>query len=461
MKDASWRGKTSVVPMKTMRFVLVPMLALMSPLYCLAQPQTAAPWSLESVVGMAREQRQDIIAARARADAARERPAIVSALEDPMLAPSIDHYPFDRMDSEEPMPASTEPPMEGEPAPAPIATSSDDNDRRYDWSVSIEQRFPLSKVLTHRRHAAEADAEKAAAEADRMALDVELDAITAFYMVQEKRRMVTVVQQQIALARQFVNAANARYGSGSGNQSEVLRVEVEVARLESSARALQAGIRSAEAMLNTNIGRDTGMPVPDLVSPKLDNPLPSRDEVSAAALRQRPELQMGNAELSRAMADVQAMRSMYSPMGMVRVGYASTMAEGKGAMLMVGVSLPIWRDKLRGGVAEARAMERMASADLESMKRMVEGDAIAARDQLDVAQIQYLALRDDVVPRAQRLIQPTLSVYASGQGTLFAVIEAAQALWDVEAEFVMAETALGVAWARLDRMTGTTKDHTP
>lgn len=273
--------------------------------------------------------------------------------------------------------------------------------------------------------------------------------------------MATVIQQQIALARQFVNAANARYGSGSGNQSEVLRVEVEVARLESSARALQAGIRSAEAMLNTSIGRDTGMPVPDLVSPKLDNPLPSRDEVSAAALQQRPELQMGNAELSRAMADVQAMRSMYSPMGMVRVGYASTMAEGKGAMLMVGVSLPIWRDKLRGGVAEARAMERMASADLESMKRMVEGDAIAARDQLEVTQIQYLALRDDVVPRAQRLIQPTLSVYASGQGTLFAVIEAAQALWDVEAEFVMAETALGVAWARLDRMTGTTKDHTP
>jgi outer membrane protein TolC len=91
----------------------------------------------------------------------------------------------------------------------------------------------------------------------------------------------------------------------------------------------------------------------------------------------------------------------------------------------------------------------------------VQGDAIGARDQLEAAQIQYLALRDDVVPRAQRLIQPTLSVYASGQGNLLAVIEAAQALWDVEAEFVMAETALGVAWARLDRMTGTTKDQTP
>src|SRR3990167_7296527 len=218
MTNADWRGETCIMPMKATRFVFLPLLAMLVPGLCLAQPEMPAPWPLEAVVDMAREQRQEIIAARARADAARERPVIVSALEDPMLAPSIDHYPFDRMASEEPMPASTEPPMEGEPASAPIATSSDDNDRRYDWSVSIEQRFPLSKVLTHRRHAAEADAEKAAAEADRMALDVELDAIIAFYMVQEKRRMVTVVQQQIALARQFVNAANARYGSGSGNQ---------------------------------------------------------------------------------------------------------------------------------------------------------------------------------------------------------------------------------------------------
>lgn len=459
MSRADQRGETSFILMKAMCFVLMPMLALMPPVHGLAQSETAAPWPLEAVVDMAREQRQEITAARARADAARARPAIVSALEDPMLAPSIDHYPFDKMESAESMSVSTEPPMEGESIP--LAPAGDGNDRRYDWSVSIEQRFPLSKVLTHRRRAAEADAAKAAAEADRLTLDVELDAINAFYMVQEKRRMAMVVQQQIALARQLVNAANARYGSGSGNQTEVLRMEVEVARLESSARALKAGIRSAEAMLNASIGRDTAMPVPDLVSPKLDNPLPSRDEVATAALRQRPELQMGNAELSRAMADVQAMRSMYSPMGMVRVGYASTMAEGKGAMLMVGVSLPIWREKLRGGLAEARAMERMAHADLTAMKRMVQSEAIAARDQLEEVQIQYLALRDDVVPRTRRLIQPTLSVYASGQGNLSAVIEAAQALWNAEAEFVMAETTLGVAWARLDRMTGTTKDQTP
>ena len=51
------------------------------------------------------------------------------------------------------------------------------------------------------------------------------------------------------------------------------------------------------------------------------------------------------------------MRSMYKPMAMVRVGRASTMAEGPGAMLMIGVSVPIWRERLRSGVAEAKAID--------------------------------------------------------------------------------------------------------
>jgi len=412
-------------------------------------------WDVGHVVQMALEKRPEITAARERVEAARARPAIVSALEDPMLSPAIDHYPFDVMKND--APASTEDTdMEGEPEAMP-ATTGDDNGR-YDWSISIEQRFPLSKILTHRRDAAVADISKVDAEAERTALEIELDAVSAFYMLNEKRRMANVVDEQIKLAHQFVSAASARYSAGNGNPSEVLRVEVEVARLESSRRALQEEIRAAETMLNTSVSRAPDMPVPELVLPELDTPIPPKDSVVTSALARRPELRIGNAEIARASADIKAMQAMYAPMGMVRLGYASTMAEGRGAMLMVGVSLPIWREKLRSGVSEARAMERMARADYEGMLRMIKGEAISARDQLSAARIQYLTSRDEVVPRARRLIAPTLSAYSSGQGSLLAVIEAAQALWGAQAEAVMAETALGLSWARFHRMTGITKE---
>ena len=75
---------------------------------------------------------------------------------------------------------------------------------------------------------------------------------------------------------------------------------------------------------------------------------------------------------------MQVMRDMFRPMATIRTGPAYTMAEGRGWMAMVGISLPIWRGKLRAGVAEAEAMRAMSEADLRAMTRMIEGDAAVA-----------------------------------------------------------------------------------
>lgn len=388
------------------------------------------PLRVEDVPRIAREQRAEVAAARARARAADQRPAIVSALEDPMISPAIDHYPYEMMKEE------------------------GGSGRRYDWSVTVEQRFPLSGIRGHRRRSAQAEAARLWADTDRTALDVELDAMTAFLMLYERRRMVEVVDQQLALAHQFVTAAAARYAAAVGNQADVLRAEVEVARLDAARQALAAEVRAAEAMLNAGLGRPVDASVPQLARPITDAAPPPWETVHAQALQRRPELHAGEAEIEQARAEVDVMRAMYLPMGMVRGGQASTMAEGRGGMLMVGVSIPIWRERLRAGLGEARAMEDMARADWQAMRRMIEGEAAAARNQVEAARTRFVAFRDEVVPRAQSAVTPALANYAAGQGSLAAVIDAAQALWSAQGELVMAETNLGLAWARLQRTTG-------
>lgn len=392
------------------------------------------PLRLEDVPRIAREQRAEIAAAQARARAAEQRPAIVSALEDPMLSPAIDHYPYEMMEG---------------------------GGRRYDWSLVVEQRFPLSGILGHRRRSAEAEAARLRAETGRVALDVELDAVTAFFMLFERRRMADVLDRQLELARQFVTATAARYAGGTGSQADILRAEVEVARLDAARQALAAEARAAEAMLNAALNRPAEVPVPQLVHPVLDAVAPPEEAVRRQALDRRPELQAGKTEIERARAEVEVMRAMYLPMGMVRIGQASTMAAGRGAMLMAGVSIPLWRERLRAGVGEARAMEDMARADWQGMQRMIEGEAAAARNQVVAARTRFMAFRDEVVPRAQRAVTPALANYAAGQGGLTAVIEAAQALWSAQGDLVMAETGLGLAWARLHRTTGAWEQAAP
>jgi outer membrane protein TolC len=250
-----------------------------------------------------------------------------------------------------------------------------------------------------------------------------------------------------------VSAANARYGSGTSPQSDVLRAEVEVARLDALARALVGEVRGAEAMLNTSLALDADMPVPALATLALPQTVPAWSVIKAA-LSSRPELAAGRAEIARADADVQVMRDMYRPMATIRTGPSYTMAEGRGWMAMVGLSLPIWRSKLRAGVAEAQAMRSMAEADLRATARMIEGEAAVAVSQLQAARDRQTALNTDVLPRARMSIEPAVASYASGQLPLVSVIEAIQALWLVQSDLIAADTQLGLAWARLGRAIG-------
>jgi cobalt-zinc-cadmium efflux system outer membrane protein len=397
-----------------------------SPFVAAALAQAPAPpLTLEKVVETAVLQRGEIAAARARADASAQRPAIEGALEDPMISPSIDHYPFDMMEGEE--------------------------GGRYDWSVSIEQRLPLSGLRGHKRRAARAQAAGDAALAERTTLDVVAEAQRAFFMLRERRQMSDVIDRQLALARQVIDSAAARYSSGTGAQAEVLRAEVDAASLTAERASIAAQIRGAEAMLNVAMGLPATTPVGELVEPGAAE-VPAR--ALADALDRRPELRQGEAEVERALADIEVMRSMYKPMVTIRAGRASTMAEGPGAMLMIGVSVPLWRGRLRAGVAEARFMERMARADLDAMKLMVSGEVTAAVEELRAARELSRSLQVDVIPRASMAVDAALAAYSSGRGTLVSVTDAGSALWRARAQSVMAEARVGVAAIALQRALG-------
>ncbi len=386
------------------------------------------PLGLEDVLAYGRTHRQEIAAARARARAAAERPAIVSALEDPMIMASIDHLPFM---------------LHG-----------------VDASLMVEQRFPLSGVRGHRQRAAEADAQRFRADSKRVSQDVQLDAARSFLMLHERRQMARVLDEQIALARQFTAAASARYSSGAGNQPEVLLAEIEVARFEGSIRVIRAEVAAAEAMLNASLGRPADAVVPPLESTPVIIEPKAWAVVRETTLRRRPELEVGRAEISRSEAEISEMDSMYWPMGMIRTGPAYTMSDRWGWMLTIGLSIPLQRARLNAGAREAEAMNSMARADLAAMTRMAEGEAATARSQVLAARERLLSLRNDVLPRARQAIDPSVSAYGAGTMPLVSVLDTAQALWSLEAELVSAEFELGLAWARLQRAQGQFEEDT-
>lgn len=387
-----------------------------------AQVTLPSPLALHDVVRLAGERRQEIEAARARARAGEARPLLAAALPDPMVSPAIDHLPFG---------------FEG-----------------ANVSVTIEQQFPLSAIRGHRRAAALAGLDRLRADTSRTGLDVGLEAATAFLMLHERRRTQTLVSEQLTFARDLVTATNVRYAAGTAPQSDVLRAEVEVARLDAQAIALAGSVRGAELMLATVLALDLPASIPLLAAPRLESPLPAWPAIRSL-VDARPEIAAQRAEVARAAAEVDVMRDMFRPMATVRTGPAYTMTEGRGWMAMVGLSVPLWRSKLRAGVAEADAMRAMAAADLQAMTRMLEGEAAVAGAEVQAAADRQRALVSNVLPRARLALDPAVAGYAAGQLPLVSVIEAIQALWLIQADVIAADLELGLAQARLGRAIGT------
>lgn len=380
------------------------------------------PLRLADVMRIARWGRPEVSAARERARAASFRPGQVSALDDPMVVGSIDHLPLSLVG--------------------------------VNASVMVEQTFPLSHIRRHRARAAEAEAAKLRAAAASVALDVELDAASALLMVHQTRQMRDVLRGQRELAGQLVSAAGARYAANQGSQAEVLRAETELARLNGEEQALAAETASAEAMLRAALGRPPTEPIPAVVIGAERQDPPDLTEALAHARRRRPELAAMRAEIDQADAEVDVMRSMYWPMARVGAGAAYTMEEAEGAMVLVGVSIPIWRDKLSSGVSEARAMQRMAAADLVAMERMIEGEVASAHAGVQAALTRVRTLEDDIVPRARQAVEASLASYGAATVPLVTAIDAMRALWDVEGELVREQAMLELARARLRRATG-------
>lgn len=383
-------------------------------------PEPGPGVRLAEALSVARAGRAEMRTAAARVAAARQRPAIVSALEDPVLAPSIDHKPVDPM-------------------------------MKTDRSITFEQRFPLSRINTHRRRAAEADIGRFQGEGGKTSHKIEAEVAQAFFMLSERRKVRDILGQQVALAAQLVKLAAARHGVGAATQADVLRMEIEEARLRTRLALIGAEVRGAEVMFNTSMGHEPYRPVPPLLVQELLEAaasVPQLDAALAAALGRRPELGISKAEIQRARAEVDVMQSMYAPMAMVRAGVAETGAAGRGYMLMVGVSVPIWFGRLKAGVREAKAMEAMAEADREAMLRMIGGEVAATREALAGAAASHQAFRGELVARAERAISPAMTAYRSGTVPLTGVLEATRAMWSVQEEAVMAETALGMAWIR-------------
>jgi len=383
----------------TVFLALAALLAGVVPADTAAQAASADTLTVAEALRLAREANPMLRAARASARAAGERIGPAGALPDPQLQLAL----MNRMASEF---GSTMDPMTMD-------------------QVQLMQMLPWPGKLGNAKRAARHTAVAAGADADEQERMLAAQVRMAYYEVAYADRALAVMEQTRGLLRDFTSVATTMYAVGTGIQQDVLRAQVEVARMsEEITRMAQMRIAAA-ARLNALLGREAtsligAMELPDLPA----DDLPSPDTLIAWALGSRPALRAGAERVAAAEASLVAARRELLPDFQVGVQYQRRPAFPDMVSLMVGINLPIFAAAKQLPMRrEMAAMRDMSQAEFENLRnetiaRIIETRARAARDRA-----LGRLYRTSIVPQARSAVQAALASYRVGRVTFMQLVD--------------------------------------
>jgi outer membrane protein TolC len=313
-------------------------------------------------------------------------------------------------------------------------------------------KLPLSSRIAS--HQAAAERERAA----DVAWELRTRAAMAFYELFAAEQGIEIASGTRRLVQDVARIAQSMYEVGEGNQADVLRAQVEVARMTEEIARMDAMRSAAAAKLNALMDRPAASTVDTTVLPRFPEEAPTIDSIVGLALRSRPMIRAGEEDVAAADAMSLRTRRELIPDLVVGVQYAQRSGEmGAERMgsLMLGASIPVfagrrqlkWRD-------EADAMRAMSAADLAYMKadtRGRVGEAIAMLNRARRLADLYTAT---VLPQAEAAVTSAVAAYRVGRVDFMTVLDNRMTVNRYRQELVTLRAEEGQAWAELEMLAG-------
>lgn len=324
--------------------------------------------------------------------------------------------------------------------------------------LQLMQMVPLPGKLAAASGAARARARAAGSRVDDMRASARAAAAMAFLERWEAERREALALETRRLLEDAAAVAGAMYRVGDAQQADVLRAQVEIARMDEMALRMRAMSEGALARLAAVLDVAPATVAAEPVLPASPQELPSVDSLTALALATRPMLAAGVAEVDAAAAEARLAERERWPDPEVGVQYGSrrtAMGTERMASLMVGASVPIWARARQGQMREeALAMRAMAEAELAMLRAETRGRVGEAHAAIASARRLAALYRGTVLPQAEAAAASALAAYRAGAVDFMTVVENRMTVSEYRGELAAIEASEALGWVELEMLLG-------
>ena len=357
---------------------------------------------LASLIEEALEKNPAVMAAREAAAAARFRPPQARSLPNPMFAAE---YTNDGL--------------------SPSLGSQEMTTLAFMWG----QELPYAGKRGLRADVLARAADQVDQQLERVKLSVAAAVKRAYYDLLLSRDLLELIREQQEIWRQTESVIRARYAVGRGAQPDVLRAQVEVVRIERLLVEQEAEAEIRVAEINQLLDRPAGTPLVNearLVMSPVDEGL---EEVLRRLEALSPEVKSAALGVARSELGVALAQKEFKPDFLVQGGYMNRGGLDPMWVAGLGISVPLYRERLKSGVAEAQAQSRSNERLLDWVRLMLRFRTEQRVAQLEAAERIAVLYAGGVIPQDRLSVDASMASYQTGQTPFVTVLETLTTLY--------------------------------
>lgn len=325
-------------------------------------------------------------------------------------------------------------------------------------NFGLTQMLPFPGKLNKAKKLAEIEVMHAHHELAEKALEVIGQVKAAYFELYMIQRNLAVNRENLELMRQFVNIAQVRYAVGQVMNQDVLKANVELARLSNEQITLQQQEEIAKGMLNVLLNRAPQSPLGQAVVSERDSLVFELATLQEIAFASRPMLHHDSLSITQSRLAQSLARQEYWPDFEVSLKYVASPFDGfRGFTAMTGASVPFafWSiKKQRGRVAETEAELRRNEARFANTRNMILFAVQAALTKVQSTQRMLALYRDTILPQAEQALQVTLANYQTRQTDFLMLLDSYRMLQMSKMEYYEAQAKFEMSLAELERAVG-------
>jgi outer membrane protein TolC len=328
--------------------------------------------------------------------------------------------------------------------------------------IGAKQTIPFYGKRDLRANVAAKEAESLKESYEAVKSEVIRQVKRSFYDLFYVSTIIDITQREKELLKRFERIAMTKYATGGGSQQDILKIQVEISKLQDRLLTLSDHEQTAGAILNILVNRPADRPLGKPQVPKLRRFFLRQEELFTLAKENRPELQAAEARIEESEVAYKLSKRNYFPDLTVGVNYIEVgdrpgyvEDEGKDAFTVTAsINLPLWYGKLSSQVKSAFKRTRARQSTYHNVLNRTLFEVKDNYFKIQTARETVELYKNVLIPQAEQSMKSAEAGYISGIVSFLDLLDAERVLLKIHFDYWKAYTDYLKRIADIERAVG-------